>query len=516
MDQTASSRKAESAKARFIRKKILQHKRRFRNKKYQQLKINASPTTYSHQTGMFPQNRNITTPKTPIINGGPILNSHKSPASVTVNNQSFTTPPPVSHPMSSVQHSTDASHEFTVLAADGKCGRPRKPRTKQTPDHALSPISTPLYVSQYNLNQSDKENNQSHGPSSRRESISSAKYTPLTNITSNYVNRQKNTIPFQPSGGSQPKPKQATHLKSTKQSMSFQVNLATKFNATKSTPVDIPVREPNQLPTTFASGLKHKRTHPNITPSQDAIPSSSGSDSSEDNQSGYESESESDCDDPHGSLTNALLESPLGFCCCFPYIYILPRITLGTIILIVIYPLNVYAGYSDIGDPLFECQACGALMWYQERRQRSRHSSNPTFQICCGNGKVQLPLLKHPPPVLKHLLIDSKTKESQQFQQSVRMYNAMFSFTSPGMKFDKKVTGGKGPPTLRLHGQPCHRMGSLLPNTGEAPRFAQLYIYDTDNEINNRIQSCGLVTYFCQFYFSLIRLHTNPYSLTHK
>jgi hypothetical protein len=80
------------------------------------------------------------------------------------------------------------------------------------------------------------------------------------------------------------------------------------------------------------------------------------------------------------------------------------------------------------------------------------------------------------------------------------MYNAMFSFTSPGMKFDKKVAGGKGPPTLRLHGQPCHRMGSLLPKTGEAPRYAQLYIYDTDNEINNRIQSCGLVTYLDYLY----------------
>jgi hypothetical protein len=147
--------------------------------------------------------------------------------------------------------------------------------------------------------------------------------------------------------------------------------------------------------------------------------------------------------------------------------------------------------YSDIGDPLFECQSCQAQMWYHERRQKARHSANPRFQLCCSNGKVQLPLLKDPPMCLQQLLFDSSSTQSQNYQQNIRMYNAMFSFTSPGMKFDKKVMGGRGPPTLRLQGQPCHRMGSMLPQPGEAPRFAQLYIYDTDNEVANRIHSCG-------------------------
>ncbi|XP_045810788.1 uncharacterized protein LOC123905205 [Trifolium pratense] len=95
-------------------------------------------------------------------------------------------------------------------------------------------------------------------------------------------------------------------------------------------------------------------------------------------------------------------------------------------------------GYSDIGDPLHECQSCGAQMWYQERRAKSRHAVEPTFQICCGNGKVQLPFLKHPPQCLQKLLFDNISKQSKSFQQNIRMYNSMFSFTSPGMKFDKK------------------------------------------------------------------------------
>ncbi|CAJ2634938.1 unnamed protein product, partial [Trifolium pratense] len=109
--------------------------------------------------------------------------------------------------------------------------------------------------------------------------------------------------------------------------------------------------------------------------------------------------------------------------------------------------------------------------------------------MCCSNGKVQLPLLKNPPESLGNLLFDTKSKQSKHFQQNVRMYNSMFSFTSPGMKFDKRFNHGKGPPNLRLHGQPCHRIGSMLPNIGDPPKFAQLYIYDTDNELANRIHS---------------------------
>jgi hypothetical protein len=143
-------------------------------------------------------------------------------------------------------------------------------------------------------------------------------------------------------------------------------------------------------------------------------------------------------------------------------------------------------------------------MWYQERRQKARESANPNFQMCCSNGKVQLPLLNNPPQTLSHLLFDCQAKESKDFQQNIRMYNSMFSFTSPGMKFDNKKFGGRGPPVLRLHGQPCHRMGSLLPKIGEAPKFAQLYIYDTANEVSHRISSCGYVSYLqCTLPFNL-------------
>ena len=38
-----------------------------------------------------------------------------------------------------------------------------------------------------------------------------------------------------------------------------------------------------------------------------------------------------------------------------------------------------------------------------------------------------------------------------------------------------------------VYGQVYHFIGSLLPIKGQAPKFAQLYIYDTENEIENRL-----------------------------
>ena len=69
----------------------------------------------------------------------------------------------------------------------------------------------------------------------------------------------------------------------------------------------------------------------------------------------------------------------------------------------------------------------------------------------------------------------------------------MFAFTSPSIKFDKSYNTGKGPPNFRIHGQTHHLIGSLLPMPNNPPNFAQLYIYDTDNEIINRLSQNPLV-----------------------
>ncbi|KAF1868242.1 hypothetical protein Lal_00018762 [Lupinus albus] len=63
----------------------------------------------------------------------------------------------------------------------------------------------------------------------------------------------------------------------------------------------------------------------------------------------------------------------------------------------------------------------------------------------------------------------------------------MFAFTSLGAKIDRSINHGGGPPTIRIQGQPYHRIGNMLPMSGQFPKFAQLYIYDTEHEIENRM-----------------------------
>lgn len=41
---------------------------------------------------------------------------------------------------------------------------------------------------------------------------------------------------------------------------------------------------------------------------------------------------------------------------------------------------------------------------------------------------------------------------------------------------------------FRISGQNYHRFGSLLPADGQQSEFAQLYIYDTHNEVCNRMK----------------------------
>jgi hypothetical protein len=58
-----------------------------------------------------------------------------------------------------------------------------------------------------------------------------------------------------------------------------------------------------------------------------------------------------------------------------------------------------------------------------------------------------------------------------------------------GANIDKSVNDGRGPPVFKIHGQVHHRIGSLLPPDGSAPKFIQLYIYDTANEVRNRLSA---------------------------
>lgn len=96
---------------------------------------------------------------------------------------------------------------------------------------------------------------------------------------------------------------------------------------------------------------------------------------------------------------------------------------------------------------------------------------------------MKLPLEPEAPPALKKLLV------STHFQREIRTYNSILAFTSMGAQIDHSVMHKTGPFTFLIHGKNAHTIGSLVPEPGKPPKFNQLYIVNTANEIWNRIST---------------------------
>ncbi|XP_052107741.1 uncharacterized protein LOC127740617 isoform X1 [Arachis duranensis] len=142
----------------------------------------------------------------------------------------------------------------------------------------------------------------------------------------------------------------------------------------------------------------------------------------------------------------------------------------------------------DAGDPVHRCLHCNACMWGRERLCKSKRSEIPKFGLCCMNGKVVLPLLKRVPQVLEDLHCGDHD-QGRHFRKNIRKYNSMFAFTSMAGKVNRSINNGIAPPNFSISGQNYHSIGSLIPTKNDRPRFAQLYIYDTENEIQSRISA---------------------------
>ncbi|GKC43193.1 hypothetical protein Tco_1060915 [Tanacetum coccineum] len=141
--------------------------------------------------------------------------------------------------------------------------------------------------------------------------------------------------------------------------------------------------------------------------------------------------------------------------------------------------------YRHIGNCTHSCQHCGALFWYEERLRNTARGLRPRYNRCCKGGRVALRTYQVYPQYLKLLL------EDRHFMDNIRAYNQMFSMTSVGAKVDESINNGRGPYVFKISGQLYHWIGSLCPSEGDPPRFLQLYIYDTDNEVDNRMNHFG-------------------------
>ncbi|CAN0874973.1 ATP-dependent DNA helicase PIF1 [Linum grandiflorum] len=141
----------------------------------------------------------------------------------------------------------------------------------------------------------------------------------------------------------------------------------------------------------------------------------------------------------------------------------------------------------DLGLPTCVCPNCGASFWSDEALKCARRKENPTFSLCCQLGDVDLALLPETPALLERLLNVNGDTLSKHFRTNIRSYNAAFSWTSFGAKFDPRLLNSRGPYSLVLNGENYHYMGSLLPPEGQPPRYTQLYLHDPTSEIEDRL-----------------------------
>lgn len=164
--------------------------------------------------------------------------------------------------------------------------------------------------------------------------------------------------------------------------------------------------------------------------------------------------------------------------------------------------------YIDHGDAIHVCLGCGAMLWEVEMLRGNHDRKKRSFSLCCKNGNVELPIAVQPPPLLLNLYKGPHPR-SINFMNNIRAYNMMFSFTSMGGKVDKSLQNGRGPFVFRLQGQNCHRMGSLLPANGEQPKFSQLYIYDSENELAHRLKAVRSVNILFALLFIFFLTYVN-------
>jgi hypothetical protein len=149
-----------------------------------------------------------------------------------------------------------------------------------------------------------------------------------------------------------------------------------------------------------------------------------------------------------------------------------------------------YEERSYIGKPEFICKYCNAMFWYNERNKKGTYKNKePTYSNCCKNGIIKIPKYKEPPTFLQNLLQNKDHPVSKHFFEKIRQYNSMFSFTSMGANIVREINKGDGPYVFKINGQIHHRIGSLIPSDDNEPQYAELYIFDTQNEIRNRIKA---------------------------
>ncbi|KAJ3724346.1 hypothetical protein C8R42DRAFT_577035, partial [Lentinula raphanica] len=111
------------------------------------------------------------------------------------------------------------------------------------------------------------------------------------------------------------------------------------------------------------------------------------------------------------------------------------------------------------------------------------------FGSCCLSGKVSLPYLQSHPIELENLF-RGQDLNSKHFLENIRSYNSAFAFVSLGLNKQPRndpELPTTGPRQYKIKGELWHAMGSLLPEPGKSPVYAQLYIISPETALTKRL-----------------------------
>ena len=200
------------------------------------------------------------------------------------------------------------------------------------------------------------------------------------------------------------------------------------------------------------------------------------------------------------------------------------------------FSIGLETGYWDCGSMTYVCQFYSALHFLCERNRKTGSTlSTPKFSECCSDGQVIphflhgsaclhcsanfstsggqprpseagetcsscgnlvpkiLPSFSEPPHLLQELL-SSNLAEARHFRKNIRHWNSALAMASVRADFVARGPGvSRYNPTVTVHGKMYHERGALIPPTGKKPRFAAVYIQDTEQAAQNRKHSYGVL-----------------------
>ncbi|KAL6557880.1 hypothetical protein OROMI_018230 [Orobanche minor] len=146
------------------------------------------------------------------------------------------------------------------------------------------------------------------------------------------------------------------------------------------------------------------------------------------------------------------------------------------------------------------CPLCGAVLYLREPKS-----------FCCLHGQISL-ALPTMPHGLWNLYTSLESADAVHFRKHCRTYNNTTAFSSLGITYDETFAkSNKGIYSLRIQGAVYHFIRDLVPVEGPR-RQLQLYFYEPENEIHNRLSQSGdLQLHILQHIVELMR--PNPYAL---